>query len=130
MKILKTIGIFSTALLFSACTSTVGNNTLNDKGQLIGDTLDWPKIEDATQEFGIYPNTEDLSKVRAGLTKRELYGMFDKPHFSEINGASEWNYIFKFKNEDGSVKTCQYKIFFDDDDVAREFYWLPKDCYQ
>ncbi len=130
MKLLKQVALVATAALLVGCTSTVGNNTINDQGELVGDKLDWPKIEDATLEDGVYPNPKNLQNIRKGLSKKELYYMFQRPHFSEMNGAREWNYIFKFKNADGSVKTCQYKILFDEDELAQSFFWYPKNCHK
>ncbi len=115
-------------LALTACTSTVGNNEISDSGNLTSGQLDWPAIKDATQPEGIFPNMENLHKIGPGLTKNDLYHLIERPHFSEMNGAREWNYIMKFRQEDRSIKVCQYKILFDKNKVARNFYWLPKDC--
>ncbi len=129
MKLLKLAALTATAFSVMACTNTLNN--INSDGALVNDNYDdlyWPKIDDATQPEGIFPETEDLYNVGAGVTKKDLYYMFERPHFSEMNGAHEWNYIFKFRQADRSVKICQYKVLFDKNEVAQNFYWLPKDC--
>ncbi len=130
MKVLKQLALFVMALFLVGCTNTVGNNVVNDKGELVGDKLDWPKIEDAYQEEGIFPNMSNLENISKGMSKEELYYLIERPHFSEMNGADEWNYIMKFKKHDGSVKVCQYKILFDEDDRAQSFFWKPKNCLE
>ncbi|PIE42121.1 MAG: flagellar motor protein MotB [Gammaproteobacteria bacterium] len=127
MKLLTSVGLFAVALSLAACTSTVENN-VNNEGQLAGGELVWPKMEDALIPEGIFPNLENLSKIGPGMTKKELYNLIERPHFSETHAAKEWNYIMKFRQADRSVKICQYKVLFDRDRVAQSFYWLPEDC--
>ncbi len=129
MKLLKVAALSAVALSIVGCTSTL--NDIDKDGKLVNTNysdLFWPKIEDATQPEGIFPETEDLYNVGAGVTKKDLYHMFSRPHFSEMNGAKEWNYIFKFRQMDRSVKICQYKVLFDKNNVAQNFYWLPENC--
>lgn len=129
MKLLKIATISTVALAVVGCTNTL--NSIDKNGNLENskyEDLYWPEIKDATQPEGIFPEKEDLYNVGAGVTKKDLYHMFERPHFSEMNGAREWNYIFKFRQLDRSVKVCQYKVLFDKDDVAQNFYWLPQDC--
>lgn len=127
MKILKQLALFSAALSIVACTNTVGNNVVNEQGYLVSDTLDWPELDDAYID-GIFPTDFDLDIIREGMTKRELYKVLERPHFSEATFAKEWNYIMKFKKKNGDVKICQYKILFDKDELAQSFYWKPKNC--
>ncbi|MDG6881517.1 Outer membrane protein II [Phocoenobacter uteri] len=129
MKLLKLAGLTATALSVMACTNTL--NSIDRDGVLENpkyEDLYWPAIDDATQPEGIFPNLESLDHIGPGVTKKDLYYMIERPHFSEMNGAREWNYIMKFRQADRSVKICQYKVLFDKDEVAQNFYWLPKDC--
>lgn len=128
MKFFKGMSGLTAAFTLVACTSTVGNNTVNDEGGLVNEQLDWPVMEDATLTEGIFPSQDDLNKIAVGMTKRQFYHAIGRPHFKEANGAREWNYIFKFLQEDQSVKTCLYKVLFDKDKVAQNFYWQPADC--
>ncbi len=128
MKLLKHIGLTVMVCSVVACTSTVGNNFVKADGTLKNSEIDWPSLEDASLPEGIFPNMANLAKIGPGVTKKDLYYLIERPHFSEMNSAKEWNYIMKFRQEDRSVKVCQYKVLFDDDMVAQSFYWLPEDC--
>ncbi|MBR0573930.1 MULTISPECIES: OmpA family protein [Pasteurellaceae] len=129
MKLLKYAGLTVGVLSLMACTSTLNN--INDTGALentnVADLV-WPEIDDATQPEGIFPNLENLDHIGPGVTKKDLYYLIERPHFSETHGVREWNYIMKFRQADRSVKICQYKVLFDNNMVAQRFYWLPKDC--
>ncbi len=129
MKILKNLTAFAVAMFITGCTSTIGNNVVNDDGYLASDTLDWPSLDDAYID-GIFPDVYDLGLIGDGATKRELYRIIGRPHFSEMSMAREWNYIMKFRQKDGNIKTCQYKILFDKDELAQSFYWKPENCLQ
>lgn len=119
--------ILAAAVLATGCTSTVsrGWDESGNASEII-----FPDIDKATQPEGIFPNLANLRNIRAGATKDELYYMLQVPHFHEINGAKEWDYIMKFRQPDDSVKVCQYKILFDKNNIARNFYWKPANCLQ
>ncbi len=130
MKNIKTLALISTAtLLLVGCTNTIGNNVVNDKGEFTNKTLDWPDINDSYTDGGIYPNLSNLNMVKKGMSRDNIYYLLDRPHFDEMNGADEWNYIFKFNELNGDVKTCQYKILFDENATAQSFFWKPENCY-
>lgn len=130
MKLLKKVGILAGILSLSACATSLNN--INDKGNLANhgtyDDLIWPNPKDATEPNGVFPNLKNLSKIYSGVEKSDLYYLIGHPHFSEIKFSREWNYIFKFREPDHSVKYCQYKVLFDKDMIARNFYFLPKNC--
>ncbi len=126
MKQLKYIGLLTVALATVACTNII-SDAVNSDGTLGGE-LRFPALDDATQPEGIFPNLEDLSKIDSGMTKKDLYHLIERPHFHEMNGAKEWDYIMKFRQPDRSVKICQYKVLFDKDNIARSFFWKPANC--
>lgn len=124
--------VFSASLLALAvvaggCTNTVSKGW-NESGN--AQEIIFPNMEKATQPEGIFPNLENLRNITAGITKDELYYMLQVPHFREMHGAKEWDYILKFHQPDASVKICQYKVLFDKNNVARNFYWKPANCLQ
>ncbi|PNK60987.1 OmpA family protein [Psychrobacter sp. FDAARGOS_221] len=127
---LKGIGIASLALL--AMTGCMGTKYLSqgisDDGHVQQKDIVFPDIEDAWQHQGQFANSENLSKIRPGVAKDELYQLIGRPHFSEAQYAREWDYIMKFYMPDDSVKICQYKVIFDKDYRGQEFYWKPADC--
>jgi outer membrane protein OmpA-like peptidoglycan-associated protein len=72
----------------------------------------------------------DLRLIKAGIDKRQIMDRIGAPHFSEgVFGVHEWNYLFNFyKHGSDEVTQCQYKILFDDHQLARSFYWKPESC--
>ncbi|TWV82909.1 OmpA family protein [Moraxella sp. VT-16-12] len=105
------------------------SQNISDDGRISSqDDIVFPQLDKAWQKDGQFPNSENLSKIRAGVSKDELYQLIGRPHFSEAQKAREWDYILKFYQADNSVKICQYKVIFDKDYKGQEFYWLPADC--
>nr|WP_199043656.1 OmpA family protein [Dyella sp. ASV24] len=122
--------VLASALALAAC----GNVSQNvHKDGLSADSMVWPKVTDTTpmHRGGTFPNRENLMRVRAGLNKHQISDLIGFPHFSEgIAGVREWNYVFNFIEpiENGDVVTCQFKVLFDENKLARSFYWLPESC--
>lgn len=131
MKLITKLSLIPLALAsltMAGCTNTLSHN-ITEKGTINNPSdLVFPKLEKAWQKAGIIPNSENLTKIRAGMKKNEIVQLIGTPHFSERQNAHEWDYIMKFYQADNSVKTCQYKILFDKDFRAQQFYWLPTDC--
>lgn len=129
MKYTKVISlsVLAGSLALTACTNTVSRN-ITAEGRVNASDLVFPNVQKAWQKDGIFPNTENLEKIKAGITKDDLYHLIGRPHFSERQNAHEWDYIFKFYQEDNSVKVCQYKVIFDKNYQGQEFYWQPADC--
>lgn len=90
----------------------------------------FPKQDSAWLKNGIFPNLDNLRKIDAGVSKQDLYYLVGRPHFSEAQHASEWDYIFKFRQQDGSVQYCQYKVIFDENKLGQSFFWMPETCAQ
>lgn len=114
----------ATAVLASSCTSTVSRG-VNADG--VPSEVLFPKMEQASDKDGIYPNEENLKKIQPGMSKQDLYYLVGPPHFKEMFNAREWDYIFKFR-AGAEEKTCQYKVIFDTKRIAQSFYWQPEDC--
>lgn len=117
------------AMSATACTTALSHN-ISDKGTVAKENIVFPALDTAWEKDGQFPNSENLSKIRAGVGKDELYQLIGRPHFSERQHAREWDYIMKFYQKDQSVKICQYKVIFDKDYKGQEFYWKPADCAQ
>lgn len=101
---------------------------ISSESAVYHDNIVFPALDKAWQKDGQFPNSENLSKIKPGIAKYELYQLIGRPHFSEANKAREWDYILKLYQSDDSVKTCQYKVIFDKDYKGQDFYWLPADC--
>lgn len=125
---LITVAIAAT-LALSAC-GNVSNGIAKD-GHSAGELV-WPAPDSVTpmHKGGTFPNLRNLRQVRAGLNKQQVSDLIGYPHFSEgVWGVREWNYVFNFRKPDSDeVTVCQYKVLFDDDKVARSFYWKPESC--
>jgi outer membrane protein OmpA-like peptidoglycan-associated protein len=53
------------------------------------------------------------------------------PHFNEGYDAREWDYLFHFRQADGGVETCRFKVLFDSSKHSRHVqttYWNPSGC--
>lgn len=128
----KITGLSLISLTMLAMTGCVGTKYLSegitDEGHVEPENISFPELEDAWQTEGQFPNSENLSKIKPGIAKDELYQLIGRPHFSEAQYAREWDYIMKFYQPDNSVKICQYKVIFDTDFKGQEFYWKPADC--
>ncbi|HVX03910.1 MAG TPA: OmpA family protein [Rhodanobacteraceae bacterium] len=93
--------------------------------------LVWAKPADTSplHRGGTYPNLENLRQVQAGLNKNQIIALIGPPHFSEgFAGVHEWNYLFDFRSTGGTVTECEYKVLFDQNMIARSFYWHPSTC--
>jgi OOP family OmpA-OmpF porin len=95
-------------------------------------TMVWPDANDATpmHRGGTFPNADDLRRVRTGVNKQQIANLIGFPHFSEgVWDVREWNYVFNFHTATSDqVVTCQFKILFDENKLARSFYWRPESC--
>ena len=112
------------ALACGACTRTVSRG-VNDAG--VPDEVVFPDLDADKEKRAISPNLENLGKIKSGLGKRDIYYLLGAPHFSEILGAREWDYVFRFERN-GQPVYCQYKIVYDKDARAASFYWKPEQC--
>src|SRR5690554_5149289 len=87
----------------------------------------FPEVDDVNFKKGSYPNIDNLRQVRDGATRDQLYDLLGRPHFSEGFKVREWDYLFHFNTAEG-LKTCQFKVLFDNDKIARNFHWAPAEC--
>lgn len=87
----------------------------------------FPKPEDVSLSTGTFPNLDNVAQVRDGVTRDQIYDLIGRPHFSEGFQVREWDYLFHFRTAEG-IRTCQFKILFDSDKIARSFFWAPQDC--
>ena len=87
----------------------------------------FPAMDKAWIKKGTFPNVENVKNLRAGMTPDQVRGLISTPHFSEGFRVQEWDYIFNFNIGD-TVKTCQFKVAFDKDRMAQNYYWAPESC--
>ncbi|MDO4642411.1 MAG: OmpA family protein [Cardiobacteriaceae bacterium] len=114
------------AMLLSACTSTVSQGVKAD-GSV--DKLVWPTQKESWRDEALRLPSPSIAAVRVGLDRKNVYALLDVPHFSEIRGAREWNYILQrpeYTRENQAV--CHLKLIYNDDNHVAAMYWLPEDC--
>jgi OOP family OmpA-OmpF porin len=90
----------------------------------------FPDPKHAWLRSGTFPNPDNLRHVAPGVTKDQLYDLLGRPHFGEgFVAVREWNYLFNFRTGHGDeYVTCQYRVVFDGQQVARQFFWKPTGC--
>lgn len=121
------ISVLAGAFALAGCTNSLSEG-ITAQGTVDPSNLVFPELNDAWQLEGQFPNIENMTKIKPGIAKDELYQLIGRPHFSEAQYSHEWDYIMKFYKDDDSVQICQYKVIFDENFKGQEFYWLPTDC--
>lgn len=126
---IKHLALASFALALAAC-GNVSHDIAKDGGS--AGQMVWPEPGDTTpmHKGGTFPNLANLRQIKAGLNKPQVSDLIGYPHFSEgVWGVREWNYLFNFRKPGSDeVTVCQYKVLFDENKLARSFYWKPESC--
>ncbi len=126
-SVLKIAAVAALAAAVSACSTPT---KVTNEGTT--DNPVWPRWDSVTfdKNRGTFPDLTSLQEVKAGVTKDQLYHLIGRPHYDEVWRPREWNYLFHFHTPGvgtDDVTTCQFKVLFDKDKFAREFYWNPID---
>lgn len=78
--------------------------------------------------YGSWPNWDNVRQIERGMNKDMIRNLLGDPHFAEgWYRVREWDYVFNYR-ENGEHKICQYKILFDKNVNAQNFYWYPNGC--
>jgi OOP family OmpA-OmpF porin len=132
LSLMRNAGLTSVVLaaaVLSACGNVSHKVATDGSG---AEQLVWPAPNKVTpiHRGGTFPDMEQLQLIKSGMNKQQIMALIGAPHFSEgLTGVREWNYLFNFRDKaSGEVAQCQYKIFFDDQKLARSFYWEPHSC--
>jgi outer membrane protein assembly factor BamE (lipoprotein component of BamABCDE complex) len=122
--------IAASALLAGLAACAGPSPRVTDDGQPGGELV-FPDIATtAWHPEGNVPTPKQLHQVTPGLDKDHLYALLGRPNFREGFRVREWDYIFKLPASPDAITltTCQYKILFDKDMLARSFHWSPASC--
>lgn len=84
------IGMALVGVAVTACTSTLSRG-VSDDGK--AKELVFPELTQNAKDRATFVNTENLRKVGAGIGKDDLYYLLSMPHFAEMHGAREWDYV-------------------------------------
>lgn len=117
--------------LFAGAVTGCSTGTLITK-EGTTDNLKWHKADDVVfnKDLGTFPNLQSLSQVRQGMTKDQLYELIGRPQYDDGWRPREWNYLFHFTTPgqgENDITTCQFKVLFDKNMIARSFYWKSVD---
>jgi outer membrane protein assembly factor BamE (lipoprotein component of BamABCDE complex) len=84
----------------------------------------FPDVKTSWNKGGSYPLTEQLRKLRAGMTKEQLSGLLGRPQYQEgFFRVREWDYLLNVTNETGvPQKVCKLKARFNAEGGVRAFY--------
>lgn len=128
MKILKFSALAISCAILTAC----GNlSQVSDDGKTdnpVFPNLTENKFNHDGSQIGSWVNWNNVRQIERGMNKDQLYNLIGRPHFSEgLYGVREWDYAFNYR-ENGVHKICQYKILFDKNMNAQQFYWYPNGC--
>lgn len=92
----------------------------------------WPQWDRVSfdKKRGTFPDLGSLKQVKPGLSKDQMYYLLGRPHYAEAWRPVEWNYLFHFHTPGQGVEgvtTCQFKVLYDKNMIARSFHWHPVD---
>ena len=126
----KALAMMVATTLTIGATSAVAGTYVTQEGTTAQPV--WPKWDSVVlnNTKGTFPNLQNLSEIRSGMTKDQLYYLIGSPQYNDGWRPKEWNYLFHFNTPGAGtndVSTCQYKVLFDKDTYARSFYWNPVD---
>lgn len=133
--------IFSVVLLgvlLGGCHSV----SFESHGNVESSSLTWSQetVDEQLVVKGIYPNLVNLRRIEealvggvdsAGLSKDQIYHLMGTPPlYTKGWHVREWGYLLHFYTPGYGTKgvtTCQYKILFDKDMIARSSHWNAVD---
>jgi outer membrane protein OmpA-like peptidoglycan-associated protein len=94
------------------------------------DNVTFPEVGTEWLKSGTFVNVDNLRRVAPGLNKDQLYDLLGRPHFKTgMFAVKEWDYLFNFRTGKGDeFVSCQYKVLFDDDYVAKSLHWKEPSC--
>ncbi|ADU91626.1 outer membrane protein assembly factor BamE [Taylorella equigenitalis] len=116
---------FALPLVLSLGLTACGSLTqVSPEGQPQSD-IKWPEVNSGIT--GTMPPKQTVRELKTGMHKNDFYNLIGVPHFSEGWDVREWDYLFRVEDK-GVMKQCQFKILFDKDNRAKNFYWKPVEC--
>lgn len=121
-------GAAALMLLLTACAGSV-SRSIADDGSGAGEVRFPDLAAGEMRQRGVFVPESKLQLVKTGLNKPQIQALLGPPHFSEgLAVVREWDYVLNFHEADNRVQSCQFKVLFDLEGVARSFYWQPRAC--
>lgn len=124
----KTGAVLLTAGLLAACAT---KSNVRADGTTDEPIFPEPYSVTFNNDRGTFPTVDELSNIKAGMTKDQLYKLIGRPHYDEgMFNVREWDYLFHFHTPGqgtNDVTTCQFKVIYDKDKYTRSFFWRAVD---
>jgi len=121
----KFLLVLAVAAVATGCTRHVSRG-LTDAGQV--DQTVFPTADQLYVKEGTFPNLDNLRQLAPGIEKEQVRDLLGSPHYREGFASREWDYLFNFRDADGKVTQCQFKVVFDRDYRGQTFAWAPAEC--
>ena len=98
--------------------------------------VEFPKIDESHFRNPSVIDPDVLNLVDTNMSKWQIVRLIGRPHFAEgAFSETVWDYVFRFEQNDGSYKVCQYQLHFEKNDKRQfltndEMYstCTPRDC--
>ena len=92
--------------------------------------MTFPDLGSTYLETGDFIDPDAVLRISQGQHKDQVRRLLNHPHFSEgIFNVREWDYVFNFYTGEGNAYiTCQYKLFFDDENRVESTHWKNPQC--
>ena len=84
----------------------------------------WPAANSGWLKDGRYVNSENLSKMQAGLNRQQVRDLIGFPVYNEGIKVMDWTYLMNFM-VNGATVQCQYKVLFDNHYKVSAMMWKP-----
>ncbi|AXF84986.1 Outer membrane protein A [Ephemeroptericola cinctiostellae] len=84
----------------------------------------WPSANSGWLKGGRYVNSENLSKMQAGLNREQVRDLIGFPSYNEGIKVMDWTYLMNFL-VNGETVQCQYKVLFDNRYKVNAMMWKP-----
>lgn len=127
-KMMKLSGLAICAAVLTACGNLSDVNEYGATEKPVFPSVSASTFNHDGSGFGTWPNWDNVRQIERGMNKDIIRNLIGDPHFSEgWYQVREWDYVFNYR-ENGEHKICQYKILFDKNVNAQNFYWYPNGC--
>jgi outer membrane protein OmpA-like peptidoglycan-associated protein len=121
----KFLIVLAVVVVAAGCTRHVSRG-LTDAGTV--EQTVFPSEDKLTVKEGSFPNLDNLRQIAPGVTKEQVRDLLGSPHYREGFVAREWDYLFNFRDAQGKVSQCQFKVVFDGEYRGQQFAWAPAEC--
>ncbi len=99
--VLKTLGLISLTLLFSACSS-----------------LRFPGVYRIPIQQGNYLEKDMIEQLEPGLTKRQVRYIMGTPLIEDTFNADRWDYYFNIKKGDKELRSNHFTVYFENNKLT------------